>query len=61
VIALIEFNPDKISAEDIGYVSRNLLALAYTPEDADKFRAQVEWMNSELLKLGLINLCYPIK
>jgi predicted nucleotidyltransferase len=61
VIALIEFNPDKISAEDIGYVSRNLLALAYTPEDADKFRAQVEWLNSELLKLGLINLCYPIK
>jgi predicted nucleotidyltransferase len=60
VIGLIEFNPGKISAEDIAYVSRNLMALAYTPADADKYRAQIEWMNSELLKLGLISLCYPL-
>ncbi len=53
IIALIELNSEAVSAADIAYISRNLLTLVYTPEDALKYRAQIEWLNSELEKLGL--------
>ena len=53
VIGLIELNPEKVSAEDIAYICQNLLAMAYTPEDMKKARAQVEWLNGILEKLGL--------
>jgi predicted nucleotidyltransferase len=58
VVGLIELNPEKISSEDIAYISQNLLALAYTPGDTDKYRAQVEWLNDVLRELGLNDLCY---
>jgi len=45
-------NPERFSAEDIAYICRSLLALAYTPEDANKYRAQIEWLNNELEKVG---------
>ena len=60
VVGLIEMNPQRISADDIAYISRNLLALAYTPEDTKKYRAQVEWLNEVLKELGLAGLCYPL-
>ena len=60
VVGLIEMNPQRISAEDIAYISRNLLGLAYTPEDTNKYRAQVEWLNEVLKELGLADLCYPL-
>ncbi len=53
VVELIEMNPDKVSAEDIAYICRSLMALAYRPEDAKKYRAQVEWLNDVLEKPGL--------
>jgi hypothetical protein len=58
VVSLIEFNPEKVSAEDIAYVCRALLTMAYTPEDVKKYRAQIEWLNSVLEKLGLSDRCY---
>jgi predicted nucleotidyltransferase len=57
---LIEMNPERISAEDIAYISRNLLGLAYTSEDTNKYRAQVEWLNDVLKELGLADLCYSL-
>lgn len=36
VIGLIEMNPEKVSAEDIAYICRSLLTLAYTPADVQK-------------------------
>lgn len=58
VVELIEYNADRVSVEDIAYVCRTLLSMAYTPEDQKKYRAQVEWLNSELEKLGLIDHQY---
>jgi predicted nucleotidyltransferase len=60
VVGLIELNPDKVSAEDISYICRSLLALAYTPEDMNKYRAQIEWLNGELEKLGLPDLRFQL-
>jgi hypothetical protein len=60
VVGLIEMNPERISAEDIAYISRNLLGLAYTSEDTNKYRAQVEWLNDVLKELGLADLCYSL-
>jgi hypothetical protein len=53
IVELIEYNSEKVSAEDIWYICRTLLAMVYTPEDTQKYRAQIEWLNSELEKLGL--------
>jgi hypothetical protein len=54
VVFLIEHNSDKVSAEDIAYVCRTFVALAYTPEDARKYQSKVHWLNRQLeeLKLG---------
>lgn len=60
VVGLIEMNPQRISAEDIAHISRNLLGVAYTAEDTNKNRAQVEWLNEVLKDLGLADLCYPL-
>lgn len=60
VVGLIAMNPERFSAEDIAYICRSLLALAYTPEDAKKYRAQIEWLNDELEKAGLTDRQYPI-
>ena len=60
VVGLIEMNPERISSEDITYISRNFLGLAYTQEDTNKYRSQVEWLNNVLKELGLADLCYPL-
>jgi hypothetical protein len=60
VVGLIEMNPERVSVEDIAYICRSLLALAYTPDDANKWRAQIEWLNDELEKVGLTDLKYRI-
>jgi predicted nucleotidyltransferase len=61
IISLIELNPEKVSAEDIAYICRTLLGMAYLPEEMKKYRAQVEWLNSELDKLGLSDRRYPLQ
>lgn len=60
IVSLIEFNAGSVSAEDIAHVGRNLLALCYTPPDLDKYRAQINWLNEELEKLGLSALRYHL-
>jgi hypothetical protein len=58
VIFLIEHNSEKLLAEDIVYICRTLLALAYTPQDARKYQARVDWLNNELDEAGLGELKY---
>lgn len=60
VVRLIEFNPEKVSAEDIAYICRNLQLLAYTAEDAKKYRTQIEWLNGVLETLGLSDRKYDL-
>ena len=60
VVGLIEMNQERISAEDIAYISLNLLGVAYTLEDTSKYRAQVVWLNNVLKELGLAYLCYNL-
>ena len=53
IVELIEYNSEKVSAEDIAYICKTLLATAYTPDEMQKYRAQIEWLNGALEKLGL--------
>lgn len=53
VIGLLELNPEKVSAEDIAYICRATLAMAYTADEMKKARARVQWLNDVLEKLGL--------
>jgi hypothetical protein len=43
VVELIEFKPEKVSAEGMAQICRALLAMADTPEEVKKYRAQVGW------------------
>lgn len=61
IVSLIELNAEKISVEDIAYICKTLLALAYMPEDVKKYSSQIEWLNSELEKLGLADHCHRIE
>jgi len=61
VTQLIETNPGKVSADDIAYVCRSVLAMAYTSEDVKELRDQVQWLNATLDKLGLSALHYPLQ
>jgi hypothetical protein len=60
VVGLLAMNSGLVSVEDIAYVCRSLQALAYTPEDLDKYRKQIEWLNDELEKAGLTDRQYQI-
>lgn len=61
VVRLIEMNPEKVSVEDIAYICRNLQLLAYTAEDAKKYRTQIEWLNGVLETLGLSDRKYDLR
>ncbi len=61
IIGLIEMNQGKISTEDIAYICRTLLTIAYTPEDMRKYRDQIEWLNNELEKMGLSDRRYDLQ
>lgn len=60
VIGLIELNPEKVSADDIAYIGRALLAMAYTMDEMKKARDRVEWLNGVLEKLGLSDRCFQL-
>jgi predicted nucleotidyltransferase len=60
VVGLIELNREQVSAEDIAYICRTLLGMAYTVEQMSQARAQVEWLNGVLEKLGLSDRRFPL-
>ena len=55
---LIQLNPEQVSAEDIDYACRTLLAMAYTPEEMQKYQAKVDWLNGVLDELEMADRKY---
>jgi hypothetical protein len=58
VTALLRHNADNISQEDIGYLVRNLLGLAFTREDVQKYQQLIAWLNETLELLGMADRRY---
>ncbi len=54
-------NSEKVSAAEITYICQSLLAMVYTPQDEQKYRAQIEWLNGELEKLGWSDRRYDLQ
>lgn len=52
-IRLLEYNADKISADDIAYIARYLLTLGFTAEEREKYRQSVVWLNQTLDELEM--------
>jgi len=49
----LNHNPDKVTRSDIAWIAKNLLSMAYTPEEVTKYRGAVEWLNQMLDDLGM--------
>ncbi len=58
VTGLIQLNPEQVSAEDIEYACRTLLAMAYAPEEMRKYQAKVDWLNAVLDELEMADRKY---
>jgi hypothetical protein len=53
IAGLIEHQKQAITREDIAYIAQQLLRLAYTPEEQQKYRGMVNWLNDVLERLGM--------
>jgi len=58
VAALLRDNADNISQEDITYLVRTLLGLAFTREDVEKYQQLIVWLNETLDLLGMADRRY---
>jgi hypothetical protein len=58
VAALLRDNADNISQEDITYLVRTLLGLAFTREDVEKYQRLIVWLNETLDLLGMADRRY---
>ncbi|MBI4603223.1 MAG: nucleotidyl transferase AbiEii/AbiGii toxin family protein [Planctomycetes bacterium] len=56
---LLRYNEEKLTQEDVAWMARQLLALAYTPEDRTKYLATLAWLNKTLEDLGMGHLKPP--
>jgi predicted nucleotidyltransferase len=61
VVRLLEYNADRISADDIAYIARSLLAMGYTAEAAAKYRQSLVWLNQTLDELEMSDRKYPLE
>jgi hypothetical protein len=59
IVRLLEYNADRISADDIAYIARSLLALGYTAEMADRYQQSLAWLNQILDELEMSDRKYP--
>jgi hypothetical protein len=53
VAEIIQYNPDDFTPEVVAYICRNLLNLAFTEQDLQKYRQMVSWLNETLELLGM--------
>jgi hypothetical protein len=58
VTALLSQNADSISQEDITYLVRSLLGLAFTRRDVEKYQQLIRWLNETLDLLGMADRRY---
>ena len=53
VTVLLEHNSERVSAADVASIARNLLGMACTSEETERYRRAVDWLNRTLDLLGL--------
>jgi hypothetical protein len=58
VAALLRDNADTISQEDITYLVRTLMGLAFTRQDVEKYQQLIVWLNETLDLLGMADRRY---
>jgi hypothetical protein len=58
VAALLRDNANTISQEDITYLVRTLMGLAFTREDVEKYQQLIVWLNETLDLLGMADRRY---
>ena len=58
VAALLRDNADNIAQEDITYLVRTLLGLAFTRQDMEKYQQLIVWLNETLDLLGMADRRY---
>jgi predicted nucleotidyltransferase len=58
VVELIEYNHEKITAQDIAHICQTLLQQAYTLADQNKALQMIQWLNETLDELELSNRKY---
>jgi hypothetical protein len=58
VAALLRDNADAVSQEDIAYLVRTLLGLAFTRPDVEKYQQLISWLNDTLELLGMADRRY---
>jgi hypothetical protein len=58
VAALLRDNADTISQEDITYLVRTLMGLAFTRQDVEKYQQLIGWLNETLDLLGMADRRY---
>lgn len=57
---LLKYGKEFLSKEDIVYIAKNVLLFGYTEEDAQKYRALVQWVNDILAQLDMTDLIFPM-
>jgi predicted nucleotidyltransferase len=58
VTAILRYNADKISQDDIRFLISSLQGLVFTREDALKYQNLVQWLNETLELLGMADRRY---
>jgi hypothetical protein len=58
VAALLRDNADTISQEDITYLVRTLMGLAFKRQDVEKYQQLIGWLNETLDLLGMADRRY---
>jgi predicted nucleotidyltransferase len=53
IAILLDHNRENVTAEHISSIARDLRDMAYTAEEAAKYREAIEWLNGTLVRLGL--------
>jgi hypothetical protein len=60
IILLLENFGHRLTPEDIAYIAERLRELCFMPEEFDRWRERMEWLNSALQRLNLTHLQYPM-
>jgi hypothetical protein len=50
----------QLTPKDIAYIAERLRELCFLPEEFDRWRERISWLNSALQRLNLAHLQYPM-
>ncbi len=60
ILRILEGCGHQFAPEDIAYIAERLRELCFLPEEFDRWRERMEWLNSALKRLNLTHLQYPV-